>query len=295
MKLTYWKLVLPAVVLAFTGLGQEVHAAGGQQNPRAGDTGQNPQAQVQKVIVGYVVTKPVAFIGDNGEPTGVDVEALRLIDELLPEYEFEFQRGEQQAIFAGLQSGKIDIAITNSFWTQDRENRYLFPKENLGMNIEGLTINRKFTTVKNLEDAAALKLRHSPILSGDGNHGILLEFNKRHPDTPVDIPLTDNADASTLKYGWIVEGRYDYSIGPKQRYEVLVGNEDGELHHLIKDLDFIEFGSVRTWPIFRKDEQELADAYDRAVVKLKEDGTLRKLAIQFIGYDTWAYEADNVY
>jgi L-cystine transport system substrate-binding protein len=245
--------------------------------------------------VGYTIFKPIIYIGDDGEPTGVDIEALKLIDELLPEYEFVFQRSEQQAIFAGLQSGKIDIATTNSFWTQDRADRYLFPKENLGMNIEGMYINRKFTGINNLEDAARQKLRLSPMLSGDGNHGILLEFNKRHPDTPVEIPLTDNADAFTLSFSWIAEGRADFHVGPKQYYELLVENEAGELHHLANDVGFVEFGSVRTWPIFRKDEQELADAYDRAVVKLKEDGTLRRLALEFIGYDTWAYEGDNVY
>jgi L-cystine transport system substrate-binding protein len=162
------------------------------------------------------------------------------------------------------------------------------------MNIEGLLIHRKFSDVKNLEDAAKRKLRLVPMLPGDGNHGILLEFNKRHPDAPVEIPLSDNPDL-TLQFKWIAEGRYDFNIGPKQFYELLVESEDGELHDLSKDITFIEFGSVRTWPIFRKDEQELADAYDRAVKKLKEDGTLRKLAVQFIGYDTWAYEGDTVY
>ncbi|MDR2211300.1 MAG: transporter substrate-binding domain-containing protein [Spirochaetaceae bacterium] len=286
MKLKHWKLALlfSALILPVISCEKTEDSAGEGQD-----------LQVKKIVVGYSVFKPITYIGDDGEPTGVDIEALKLIDELLPEYEFEFQRGEQQAIFAGLQSGKIDIATTNSFWTQDRENRYLFPKENLGMNIEGLYINKKFTGIKSLEDAAVQKLRLAPMLSGDGNHGILLEFNKRHPDTPVEIPLTDNADAFTLSFSWIAEGRADFYIGPKQYYELLVESETGELHHLVNDVGFVEFGSVRTWPIFRKDEQELAAAYDRAVIKLKEDGTLRRLALEFIGYDTWAYEGDNVY
>ncbi|MDR2211302.1 MAG: transporter substrate-binding domain-containing protein [Spirochaetaceae bacterium] len=287
MKLKHWKfaLLLSALILPLISCAKT-------QAPAGSETGEG--TPVKQVVVGYGIFKPITYIDDNGEPTGVDIEALKLIDELLPEYEFVYQRSEQQAIFAGLQSGKIDIATTNSFWTQDRADRYLFPKENLGMNIEGLLINRKFTNVKTLEDAAKQKLRLVPMLSGDGNHGILLEFNKRHPDTPVEIPLTDNHDL-TLQFTWIAEGRYDFNIGPKQFYEFLVESETGELHHLSKDITFVEFGSVRTWPIFRKDEQELADAYDRAVIKLKEDGTLRRLALEFIGYDTWAYEGDNVY
>jgi L-cystine transport system substrate-binding protein len=289
LKQIHWKFALLLPVLALAGITQEVHAAGGRQS-----AGQQNTA-VKKIVVGHGVFKPITFIDDNGNPTGVDIEALKLIDELLPEYEFVYQRSDQQAIFAGLQSGKIDIATTNSFWTRERADRYLFPKENLGMNIEGLYINRKFADVKSLEDAAKRKLRLAPMLSGDGNHGILLEFNKRHPDTPIEIPLTDNADAFTLSFSWIAEGRSDFYIGPKQYYELLVESETGELHHLIDDVGFVEFGSVRTWPVFRKDEQELAGAYDRVVVRLKEDGTLRKLAIEFIGYDTWAYEGDNVY
>ncbi|MDR2159479.1 MAG: transporter substrate-binding domain-containing protein [Treponema sp.] len=286
MKLKHWKfaLLFSALLLSVVSCEKKQDPADGEQN-----------AQVRKIVVGYGVYKPITFIDDDGEPTGVDIEALKLIDGLLPEYEFVFQRGEQQAIFAGLQSGKIDIATTNSFWTQERADRYLFPKENLGMNIEGMYINRKFTGVKNLEDAAKQKLRLAPMLPGDGNHGILLEFNKRHPETPVEIPLTDDPNWGVNTYNGIAEGRYDFMVGPKQHYELLIENENGELHHLADDVGFVEFGSVRTWPIFRKDEQELADAYDRAVKKLKEDGTLRKLAVRFIGYDTWAYEGDNVY
>jgi L-cystine transport system substrate-binding protein len=293
MKVKQRGFILLLSALTLGGIIPGAYGAGNQQNPQAGDSRQGPQ--VKKVVIGHINRRPIAYIDDDGKPTGVDIEALKLIDELLPEYEFEFQRGEQQAIFAGLQSGKTGIAITNSFWTQERENRYLFPKENLGMNIEGMYINRKFTTIKNLEDAAEQKLRLAPMLAGDGNHGILLEFNKRHPNTPIEIPLTDNNDWNTIAYSGIAEGRYDFMIGPRHNYETLVENEEGSLHHLYKDVDFIEFGSVRTWPIFRKDEQELADAYDRAVRKLKEDGTLRRLAVQFVGYDTWAYEGDNVY
>jgi L-cystine transport system substrate-binding protein len=288
MKLKQWKFVFVVLIPTLAGLScekkQEVQVPENRQT-----------AEVKQIVVGYGVFKPITFVDDNGEPTGVDIEALKLIDELLPEYEFVYQRSDQQAIFAGLQSGKINIATTNSFWTQERENRYLFPKENLGMNIEGMYINRKFTGVKSIEDAARQKLRLAPMLSGDGNHGILLEFNKRHPDTPVEIPLTDNPNWSVNFLNGIAEGRYDFMIGPKQSYELLIRNEDGDLHHLYKDVDFVEFGSVRTWPIFSKDEKELADAYDKAARKLKEDGTLRKLAVQFIGYDTWAYEGDNIY
>ncbi|MDR2313819.1 MAG: transporter substrate-binding domain-containing protein, partial [Spirochaetaceae bacterium] len=270
VKQTYRTLILLLPALVLGAVSCEKKPASAEDQGAGG---------VKKIIVGHTFFKPIAYIDDDGKPTGVDIEALKLIDELLPEYEFEFQRNDQQAIFAGLQSGKIDIATTNSFWTQERADRYLFPKENLGMNIEGFYINRKFTNVKSLEDAAAQKLRLAPMLSGDGNHGILLEFNKRHPDTPIEIPLTDDPNWSANFLNWIAEGRYDFMVGPKQSYELLVKNEEGDLHHLYNDLDFIEFGSVRTWPIFRKDEQELADAYDRAVVKLKEDGVLRRLAL----------------
>ncbi|MDR2211301.1 MAG: transporter substrate-binding domain-containing protein [Spirochaetaceae bacterium] len=286
MKLKHWKFALLLSALIFPAVSCE-------KTQEAAGEGQT--AGVRKIVIGYDNTRPTSFIGDDGELTGVDIEALRLIDELLPEYEFEYQRSDQTGTFAALQSGRINVATTNSFWTQDRANRYLFPKENLGMNIEGLYIHKKFTGINNLEDAAAKKLRIVPVVSGDGNHGILLEFNKSHPDTPIDIPLTDNLDVWTVGFSWIAEGRYDYAIGPKQQYEAVVGNEDAQLHHLVNDVGFVEFGSVRTWPIFRKDEQELADAYDRAVIKLKEDGTLRRLALEFIGYDTWAYEGDNVY
>jgi len=261
-----------------------------------GDDRSGSTPGVTKVRVGFNLYPPILQKNDDGSYGGVDIDAFRKIDELLPQYEFEFvEFGEQPAVYAALESGQIDIATTNSFYTEQRAEKYLIPKENLGMNIEVLYISKDFPDVKSLEDAAKAKLRFAPMLPGDGNHYIMLQFNKRHPDNQVDIPLTDNASIFMDAFSLIADGQYDFSIGPKQYFELLVEDPEGDLHHLADKITCVEFGSVRTWPILAKGNQELADALDGALAQLKADGTLSELTIKYIGYDTWAYSGDNVY
>ncbi|MDR1564851.1 MAG: transporter substrate-binding domain-containing protein [Oscillospiraceae bacterium] len=251
---------------------------------------------VTTVKIGFVLFPPVTTKLDDGTYTGVDIEALKKADELLPQYTFEFvEFGEQNAVFAALESGKIDIATTNSFYTEQRAEKYLIPKENLGMNIEGVFVNTKYPGIKTLEDAADAKLKFAPMLPGDGNHYIMTEFNRKNPDKAIEIPLTDNNNVFMDQFSLIATGQYDFGIGPKQYYELLVLNEDGPLHQYAANLYFEEFGSVRTWPILQKGAQKLADDLDGALKQLKDDGTLSALSVQFIGYDTWAFKGDNVY
>ncbi len=46
---------------------------------------------LQKVKVAYdQASKPMSWLDEKGNPTGYDVEVMKLVDELLPEYEFEY-------------------------------------------------------------------------------------------------------------------------------------------------------------------------------------------------------------
>lgn len=38
--------------------------------------------------------KPYCYIDENGQPAGYELEVLKAIDELLPQYEFEFEPTE---------------------------------------------------------------------------------------------------------------------------------------------------------------------------------------------------------
>ena len=234
----------------------------------------------------------MAYLNDDGVPTGCDIEAMKLVDELLPQYEFEFVAQEFSAIFAGLQTGKFQIALTDSYWTQDRANRYLFPKNNLGASLIGIFNLKKHGSIKTLNEAHEKGLNLSPLMPGDGMNYVVLEHNRLNPDHPITLNTVEDPVAWRNAYPWVAEGRYGFALTQKFTWDTLVVAEDGAFHDLVDKLTYTDFNTVKTWPVLNKGETDLADAIDGPLAKLRADGTLRRLAVQFHGYDTWAFLAD---
>jgi len=55
------------------------------------------------------------------------------------------------------------------------------------------------------------------------------------------------------------------------------------------DFSYFVYEALPTWPLFNKDQQALADAYDEAFLQLQEDGTIDDLMIEFLGENTFQY------
>ena len=59
--------------------------------------------EVQKVLIGIRQDLyPTSYINEQGEPAGYDIDVIKKIDELLPEYEFEYEAVSQEALLTGL-------------------------------------------------------------------------------------------------------------------------------------------------------------------------------------------------
>jgi L-cystine transport system substrate-binding protein len=240
----------------------------------------------RKIIVGFTNFYPFAFIDDNGNFTGCDIEAAKLVDELLPDYEFEYVPLDQSSVFAGLQSGRVQMALTNSFYTEERAEKYLIPKENLGASTVGFITRTEHANVKNLEDAYDNGLRLVPILAGDGNYYIIQQWNKAHPDKAIKLTATDDT-SNSLKY--VLEGRYDFVMTPRYYYETLVESPQGSYHKYKDQLVHRVFSSTETWSILAKGEDEFEAKLSDAIAKLKAQGKLEELSIKFFGYNNWEF------
>lgn len=249
---------------------------------------------VRKIIVGYINNGyPIAYKDKDGNLTGCDIEALKLVNKLLPEYEFEYVSMDQNAIYAGLQSGKVQVALTNSFWTPEREQKYLFPKENLGASVLGIFSRKADGTVDSFKDAAAKNLKLTPILAGDGLYYVVEKYNQENPSAPLKLTPTDDTNSFTNSFKWVAEGRADVGITPKYYWDALVEKEDGALHQYKDQLQFKTFTAVKTWSILAKNEDEFAAKLDGAIKQLKSEGKLVELAKKFHGYNTFEYLDEN--
>jgi L-cystine transport system substrate-binding protein len=283
-------ILLALVIVAgfvFSGCSSTVNKTSTASNSSsAGSASSN--TSVTKISVGYAQGGiPTEYVDDKGNLTGYDIETLRLVDELLPDYEFTYTGLDQTAVYAGLATGKFQIALSNAFWTPERASKYLFPKENIGASVLGFFTRKTDADVKTLSDAATKKLKLVPILSGDGQYYVIQDYNTANPNNKITIEPTDDSNTFNESFQWLLDKRYDFSLIPKQYWDQLVVAEKGSFHKYDGQFTYRTFGAVKTWAVLEKGQDKLAGEIDTALVKLKSEGKLVALAEKFYGYNTF--------
>ncbi|ALS24420.1 MULTISPECIES: transporter substrate-binding domain-containing protein [Paenibacillus] len=247
-------------------------------------------AEAKKIKVAFAQTgKPITYVDENGKATGYDVEVLKLVDELLPQYEFEFVPTTDDDLLIGVESGKYDVGLKNAFYTEARAAKYIYPKEYLGASASGLLIRKEDEgTIHDLSDIAKLDKKLLPIAPQDAQYSLVQTYNNEHPEDPIPI---EASESFTVQDGilLIAEGKYDAWLVIKSNYDINVVAKDGAYHNLADELAWSTFAATKTWPLFNKKQQALADAYDGAIKQLKEQGKTKELLVQFLGEDTASY------
>lgn len=242
------------------------------------------ESGVRKVKVAYdQATKPMSWLDEKGNPTGYDVEVMRLVDELLPDYEFEYVGTTSDDLLIGVEQGKYQVGVKNAFWTEERAEKFIFPKEFLGLSSAGLVLKKENEHIKTLSDFASANLSLAPIAANNAQYTIIDEYNTSNPDNKVNLIAGDAFSVDVVQ--WVNEGRVDGGVTIEGIFEKQVLAEDGPYHNLVDDVVYNEFDVIKTWPLFNKKEQEFADAYDEAIKKVKEEKKVNELSTEFYGRD----------
>ena len=222
---------------------------------------------------------PYDFVNDKGESDGFEVAVLKEVDKLLPEYEFELYPTSDDDLLIGVLQGKYAFGTKGVWVTEER-------KQNpIGASVVGIVIRQDTADqITDLPSFAKYSGKLVPISASSAQYAVIDDYNKSHPDAQVKLVAGDQFLA-TDAYTWVIEGRYDAYLDIKLSFQNNV-LKDGAAFGQYKDkLTYITYKGIPTWPIFNKKQQALADAYDKAIEKLKADGTVSKLAIQYFGED----------
>ena len=244
----------------------------------------------KKIVVAHTnYYVPYDFEDENGNSDGYEVAVMKAIDELLPQYEFEFVPTTDDDLLIGVESGKYDVGTKGVWWTEARSQSYIFPEHYIGASIIGiLTRAEDADKYTDLESFAKEGRRLVPIAPQNAQYNIIENFNAAHPDTQIQLEAADQFLFSDA-YQWVREGRYDAYFEIKTSYENNVVKEGAEYHDFADELAYAPYEGIPTWPLFNKENQELADAYDEAWEQLEADGTLEKLADEYFGYSLFDY------
>ncbi|MBN1226473.1 MAG: transporter substrate-binding domain-containing protein [Deltaproteobacteria bacterium] len=226
--------------------------------------------------------KPIGFSDENGRLTGYDTEVIREVDRRLPEYEFKLEGVDSPSNFLGIDSGKYAFGSSSYFKNAEREKRYLFPEENHGAVLVRIMARKDRNDINSMEDLVGKSLCPHP--PADGIYTIIQNWNNTHPDKQVKLVAIDQSSvtpAAALK--WVADGRYDAEIiGNMIFYTV-----QKELNLPLKLTGIVSKNN--TYFVFNKSQTELQTKIDQVLREMKKDGTLSKLAIQWIGEDVFKY------
>ncbi|MDR2771905.1 MAG: transporter substrate-binding domain-containing protein [Elusimicrobiota bacterium] len=235
-------------------------------------------AEPKKVFVGAgSAFKPYTYVDDKGQPAGYDVEVLKAVNKLLPQYEFVYQSLEFKNILVSLGSKKIDIGTQQFEENEERRAKFLFSNEGFTVYNKYIVVRKGRTDIKSLDD---LQGKSISVAQGSNSALVIKKYNDAHPKTPIKIVYYQGGQYEAVVAS-IASGQVDATIQVKRVLDDWNRTYGNKL-----SLAFDVPASVSdTYFIFNKSDRKLRDDVDGALKKLKASGELSALSIQILGAD----------
>lgn len=181
---------------------------------------------VTKIIVGtgngY---SPYCYLDEEGNLAGYEYEVLKEVDELLPQYEFEYQTSDFTNIAISLEAGKIDIAAHQYEYNDERASKFLFSEETYTTFVTYLVVPKENTSVHTLDDLQGKTI----YTGGKGSNStyIIENYNEEHKDNPIKLYNADSMTSEEYVQG-ILSGAWDAAISTNrdvQKHNDAYGSE----------------------------------------------------------------------
>lgn len=212
---------------------------------------------------------PFSFVDENGKLAGFEVELAEALAKELG-VKAKLQPTPWDGILAALQSKRLDVVVNQVTISEERKAKYAFSKPYTVSGIQALVLK------KNLE---ALNIKGPADLAGK-KVGVGLGTNYEQW-VKQEVP---KADVRT------------YNDDPAKFQDLRVGRIDAILIDRLAALEYAQkakdtavtgdaFSRLDSGIALRKGEPELLDAIDKALDKLRADGTLAKLSTKYFGAD----------
>lgn len=249
------------------------------------DKAPSAETQGKTVNIAYVVNyPPYDYQGENKEPAGMEPAVMAEVAKR-EGWNAKFIPTSSEDLLIGLEAGKYDVGIKGVWKTAEREKKFIFPKHYMAASVIGITFRAEDKDkIHSLEDFARVSGKLVPISPLSAQYTVITEFNKAHPDTPIQLVPAETFDSNDV-YTWVMEGRYDAYFDLEVLYNENVKKESGSYHQFADRLAYVRYKAIPTYPLFNKKKQDLADGYDNAITAMKDDGTFVKLENQYFGED----------
>ncbi|HBT78924.1 MAG TPA: L-cystine-binding protein TcyK [Selenomonas sp.] len=264
----------------YFGLAATLLLAGSVLLAGCGSSGQSGDAGAKKIIIGTGhAYEPYCYLDQEGHLTGYEYEVLKAVDELLPQYAFEYQTFDFANVLMALESGKVDIGAHQYEVNEERQKKYLFGNESYTTYTTYLTVSADNNDIHGLDD---LQGKRVSVSTGSNSAYLLEKYNEQHADHPIELvygksPTNEELYAGLQSGAWV-------AIIKTKRDAGKLNKEFGNGKDIVKQVGD-PIATSRTYFVFRKDEPELQEAVDGALKQLKESGRLAEISREVLGDD----------
>ena len=211
---------------------------------------------------------PFTYHDDDDNLTGFDVELARAIAEKLG-VEAEFTESAWDSLLTAIDTDRIDTVINAVSITEERSLKYDFSNPYLfvGRNI---IVRGDNEDIKSMEDLDGKKIA----TNATNAYAAVLENDWGAEIVPI--------DTSQQAYDLLEQGRVDFMFSSDITFNQYVeANPDANVKVAFQVNDDVDPIGI---PL-KKDEPELLEAVNTALVELYEDGTLTSLSEEFFHKD----------
>ncbi|MBP1736297.1 MAG: amino acid transporter substrate-binding protein [Oscillospiraceae bacterium] len=222
---------------------------------------------------------PYTYLDEDGNITGYDYETLKLIDELLPDYTFEYQMVDYDAAAIGLEAGQYDLEAGSKYKTSARAEKFLICDSNYYAAVT-LAVAAD-SGINSIEDMKGKTL--VPVPEADGLRQVYLDYMEANPDADITQETGSSLISISDGLSYVASGRYDGMIDPPDMFNDVL-SQDADLAAKIKVIED-PFTVVGGHFLLNKSRTDLEEQINTALQQIKEDGTLGALSEKWFGED----------
>ncbi|MCJ0942847.1 MULTISPECIES: transporter substrate-binding domain-containing protein [Mammaliicoccus] len=254
-------LILMMLIISFSGCGTI--------------TKENNGKKVVKVALSAEVNPPYLYTDSDNKPVGYDMDYMKELEKKLPQYDFQYEFGEEESNVVGIGVGKFDMGINWFFKTPEREQKFLYQKEPYVYSLTTLIVHNDTNDIETLDDLQHKRL--TPMSPSGGLYSILTGYNKTH-NNQIDIDEIHKV-SNGENFKMIESKRRDAMFLNLTTYQAI----QKELNADVKVGGVVSKESVHI--LYNKKNTQLQKDIDKATKELKEDGTLEELSKKWFGFN----------
>lgn len=272
-------LLMSTMLLGIAGCGSQTKDNSVNTSEKESANTSSTDSEVINVrVAGTADYEPYTYVDKNEDITGYDIEIIKAIDKLAPEIKCTYTYTNWDTLLPGLDADKYDIVSNQLGKTDERQEMYLYPK-NAFLFAGSSIISNENEPIETMED---LKGKKVGAIVGSSFTTQMEDYLKDHPNA-FTMEYIDGTLPQMLDE--IVNGRVDATIndpGAANSKAKVAGISDR-----IHISDKVYNGGASYFLFAKTDKgQEIADIVDKYLPELYYNGTMSKIAKEYLGTDS---------